>query len=52
MKVIFLAGSRKFSDDIERAADVLKDAGFNVFKGRDLSSRSMMIEKRKHTWKC
>ena len=35
MKTIFLAGSRKFSDELENASSVLMRAGFNVVKGRD-----------------
>lgn len=35
MQTIFLAGSRRFSGELEDASRVLMKAGFNVIKGRD-----------------
>jgi hypothetical protein len=34
-KIVFLAGSRKFTEEIEKAAQMCREAGAVVLKGRD-----------------
>ncbi len=40
MKVVFLAGSRKFSDEISRISRALENSGINVLKGRDYADEN------------
>ena len=48
-KKVFLAGSRKFADDLEHVFNLCKDAGIQVKKGRDsIEELSLEEEKKVH----
>jgi nucleoside 2-deoxyribosyltransferase len=50
MKKIFLAGSRKFADDLQNVFEMCKEAGIEVIKGRD-SVKQLSDEEEKEAHK-